>query len=183
MKQVLGHLRRRRNHCSLPRMCVAGWNLVNIIKIGLSIHDCFKVIFSDETKMHWFQYDGRAWCWVRNGESQLQARHVSQTIKHGGGAILCGVGMTSRGMDYMCKIKRKMTHALYLSTSQDGVMKTIELYRFNPSCVIFQHDNDPKHTPRISQAVVVNAKFWCTYLASSITWLNPLEHVHALCET
>ena len=28
---------------------------------------------------------------MKDGESQLQAHHVNQTIKHGGGTILCGV--------------------------------------------------------------------------------------------
>ena len=28
---------------------------------------------------------------VRDGESQLQAHHMSQTIKLGGGEVLCGV--------------------------------------------------------------------------------------------
>ena len=41
----------------------------------------------DETKMNQLQSDDRAQCWVRDGESQLQAHHVSQTFKHGGGAI------------------------------------------------------------------------------------------------
>ena len=42
----------------------------------------------------------------------------------------------------------KMTQALFLDILQDGVMKTIEWYYFNP-CVIFQHDNDPKHSAKL----------------------------------
>jgi hypothetical protein len=49
---------------------------------------CF---FSEETKFNQFQCDGRAWCWFRDGEPQLQAHLMSQTTKHRGGAILCGV--------------------------------------------------------------------------------------------
>jgi hypothetical protein len=48
--------------------------------------------------------------------------------------------VTSSVMGYMCKIEGKITQALYLSILQDGVMKIIEWYRFNP-CVIFQYNN------------------------------------------
>ena len=52
-----------------------------------TIHDWYRVIFVDKTKIHRFQYDGRAWCWMRDGESLLQAHHACQRIKHGGSAI------------------------------------------------------------------------------------------------
>ena len=49
---------------------------------------------------------------------------------------------------YMCKIEEKITQALYLSNLQYGVMGTIEWSLLNPSCVISQHDNDPKDTTK-----------------------------------
>ena len=42
-----------------------------------------------------------------------------------------------------------MTQTLYLNDLQDGVMKTIEWRCFNPSHVIFQHENNPKHTTKL----------------------------------
>ena len=122
-----------------------------------TIHDWCRVIFSDETKIDRFHYDGRAWCWVRDGESQLQTHHVSQIVKHEGDAIFVWGFMTSHDMGYMCKIEGKMTHAMYLSIFQDGVMKTIKWHCFNPSHVIFQHDNDPRHTTKFNEVVVVDA--------------------------
>jgi hypothetical protein len=91
--------------------------------------------FIDETKINRFQSNDHTWCWVRDGESQFQAHHVSQTIKHGGSKKFVWDCMTSCGMGYMCKIEGKMTQAL--SILQDGVMKTIEWYHSNPSRVIF----------------------------------------------
>ena len=38
-EQVLGHQISKRSRCSWPRMCVVGWNLLNVIKIELTIHD------------------------------------------------------------------------------------------------------------------------------------------------
>ena len=142
MKHVLGHQRSKRSHCSLPKMCIASWNLLNIIKIELSK---IQGGFSDETKINQFQSNGHTWCWVKDGESQFQAHHVGRTDKHEGGAIFVWNCMTSHGTGYMCKIEEKMTQVLYLSILQDGVTKTIEWYCFNLSHVIFQHDNDPKN--------------------------------------
>ena len=53
--------------------------------------------------------------------------------------------VTSSGMGYTRKIEGKMTQSLCLSILEDGVMKTIEWYRFNPSRLIFQHDSDLEH--------------------------------------
>ena len=102
-----------------------------------TIHDLYRVIFNDETKVNQFQYDGRTWYWVRDGKSQLQAHHMSQIVKHEGCVVFVWGCMTSRGMGYMCKIEGKMARALYLSTLQDGVIKTIEWYPFNLSRVMF----------------------------------------------
>ena len=66
-----------------------------------------------------------------------------------------------------------MTQALYLNILQDGVMKTIDWHHFNPSHVIFQHDNDPKYTTKLLKQWLSMLKFGCTYLASSITWPKP----------
>ena len=112
-------------------------------------------------------------------ESLLKAHHMSRTIKYEGGAMFVRGCMTCRGMGYMCKIEGKMTQALYLSILQDEVMKTIEWYHFNSSCVIFQHVNDPKHTTNL-----VNQ--WLSIIFFNVlTWpprshaLNSIEHVWA----
>jgi hypothetical protein len=91
------------------------------------------VILHDETEINRFQFEGHAWCSMRDGESSLQAHHVNQIIKDGGGVVLVWGCMTSRGMGYMCNIQGKMTQGLYLSILQDEVMKTIEWHCFNPS--------------------------------------------------
>ena len=86
---------------------------------------------------------------MRDGESQIQARHVSQIVKYGGGAMfMCGC-MTPRDMGHMCKVEVEMTQALYLSILQGGAMKRIEWYRFNPSSVMFQHDNVPNYIAKL----------------------------------
>ena len=145
-----------------------------------TVHDWNRVIFSDETKINRFQSDGRAWCWVRDEESHLQARHVSQTVKHGGGAIFVWGCMTSSGMGYMCKIEGKMKQDLYLRILQDELMDTIKLYHFNPFHVIFQHDNDPKHTAKLVKHWLSIQNFDVLIWPPQSLDINPIEHVWAL---
>ena len=66
------------------------------------IHECYVVIFSDESKINRFKSDVHARCRVTNGRSQLQAHHMGQIVKHGGGAIFVWGCMTSLGMGYTC---------------------------------------------------------------------------------
>ena len=82
---------------------------------------------------------------MQDEESHLQARHVSQIVKHEGNAIFVWVCMTSCSIDYMYKTERKMKQDLYFSILKDRLKDIITLYHFNPLDVIFQYDNDPKH--------------------------------------
>jgi hypothetical protein len=129
------------------------------------------VIFSDEIKINQFQFDGRAWCWARDGESQLQSYHVTQTVEHGDVAIFLWGCMTSCGMDCMYKIKGNMIQALFLS---------IEWYCFSPSHVIFQYDNDPKHIAKLITQWLSLQNYDVLTWPSQSPNLSPIEHVWAL---
>jgi hypothetical protein len=60
-----------------------------------TINDWYRVTFKDETKINQFQFDGCAWCWVRDGILQLHTHHASWIVKHAGGAIFVWGCMTS----------------------------------------------------------------------------------------
>ena len=82
----------------------------------------------------------------------------------------------------MCKIEDKTKQALYLSILQDGVSRTIEWYWFNPSCVIFQHANDPKHIANLIKQWLSIQDFVVLTWPPQSHDLNPMEHGWALVE-
>jgi hypothetical protein len=81
---------------------------------------------------------------------------------------------------YMCKIEGKPTQGLCLSILQDGVIKTIKWYRFNPSRVVFHHANDLKHTAQLVKKWLSMQFFDILAWPTQSFDLNPLEHVWTL---
>lgn len=141
-----------------------------------TVEDWKRVVWSDETKINRFMSDGRSWYWAREGTS-LQSHHVKQAYKHGGGSLMVWGCMTHLGPGYMCKIDGRMDQHLYKRILEDELSHTIEYYGLDPCKVIFQHDNDPKHTAK-------SVKDWLSEQAFEVlTWppqspdLNPIEHL------
>ena len=57
--------------------------------------------------------------------------------------------MTIQGPGMFCKIEGRMDHYYYLKVLQRDLLDILMEYNLDPSHVIFQHDNDPKHTTKI----------------------------------
>ena len=54
--------------------------------------------------------------------------------------------MTWQGVGYASKIDGRMDGDLYLQVLKDELLKTLQFYGLHPPDIIFQQDNDPKHT-------------------------------------
>ena len=87
--------------------------------------------------------------WKKPG-SELKEQHVSGTVKFGSGSPMVWGGMTPQGVGYMCKIDGRMDAELYTSILQDDLLATVDYYGLEREELIFQQDNDPKHTSRLA---------------------------------
>jgi len=59
--------------------------------------------------------------------------------------------MTAQGIGYACRIDGNMNAELYTHILEDEFLQSLEYYEMEVDKVIFQQDNDPKHTSHAAQ--------------------------------
>jgi len=112
-----------------------------------TLEDWKRVIWSDETKINRLGSDGRTWVWKEVGE-QLSDRVVEGIVKFGGGNVMVWGCMGWDGVGYATRIEGKMDSDLYVSIMEDELQESHRYYNKTTTDIIFQQDNDPKHTSK-----------------------------------
>lgn len=108
-----------------------------------TIEDWMKVWWSDEITINHLGSDGKRFVWKRTKES-LSNWLVENTVREGG--IMVWDCMNWEGIEYISRIEVKMTREVYKSILGNEPMKTLEYYNQEVNNIIFQYDNNLKHT-------------------------------------
>lgn len=141
-----------------------------------TISDWARVVWSDETKINRFGSDGRQWTWKKPGEP-IKDRHVKSTIKFGGGNLMIWGCMTMEGIGECVKVVGRMDATQYVSILERGIQKSLDVWNKNVSDIIFQQDNDPKHTARVTKAWLQDKEFQLLDWPPQSPDLKPIEHL------
>jgi transposase len=152
--------------------------------------DWKNVIWSDESKFNLLNSDGKEYFWTDRPE-ELTEEGINPTLKFGGGGIMVwscltwhGVNLNDfssvfshfSGVGYSCKIDDIMDADLYVRILKSELMDSIEYYDLDRKEIIFQQDNDPKHTSKLAKGALEDLNLKVLQWPSQSPDLNPIEH-------
>jgi hypothetical protein len=85
--------------------------------------------------------------------------------------------MTSKGIGYLAKIDNGLDAELYTKILSHELMWTLNWYGLEKEDIIFQHDNDPKHTAKKTRECLERQELVILDWPSQSPDLNPMEHI------
>lgn len=112
-----------------------------------TVKDWKRVVYSDESKFNLHGSDGNRWVWRERGKG-FDRRYMDAHEKYGGGSVMVWGCMTQFGFERLVRIQGKMDAEKYVSILEDGLLHTLDDHFLLPSNILFQQDNDRKHTSR-----------------------------------
>jgi transposase len=142
-----------------------------------TVDDWKQVIWSDETKINRLGSDGRKWIWKKKGDNRLTDRHIQGTVKFGGGNLMIWGCMSAEGVGYACRIDHRMDAKVYTDILDDYLLPTIDYYDLEKDNIIFQQDNDSKHTSKAAQKWFENNEIEVLEWPAQSPDLSPIEHL------
>lgn len=85
--------------------------------------------------------------------------------------------MTSNNLGMMCRIEGRMNQHMYKEILEQELIHTVLAYNMNPTSVIFQQDNDPKHISKNVRHWLNLQEFTLLQLPTQSPNLNPIKHL------
>ena len=142
-----------------------------------TVEDWKQVIWSDETKVNRIGSDGCKWVWKKSGDSGIKDREVEGTVKFGGGSLMVWGCFTAKGVGYLTRIDGGLNAELYVNILNDELIQTLEYYEYSKDDIVFQQDNDPKHTSRLAKNWFAENEIEVLDWPPQSPDLNPIEHL------
>jgi len=143
--------------------------------------DWARVVWSDECKVNRICSDGLRYVWDDNPE-RITTHSVQGTVKFGGGSVCVWSCMSWHGPGYITMIDETLDSELYIKILQEDLQMSMDEWGIAKEELVFQHDNDPKHTAKITKRYLesvhmTEAEGTLLYWPAQSPDLNPIEHM------
>ncbi|CAF4601995.1 unnamed protein product [Rotaria sp. Silwood2] len=133
------------------------------------------VLWSDESKFNLFGSDGKVMVW-RSPKEEYDPRCTVPTVKHGGGSVTVWGAFAWNGVGNLFFINGNMTGEVYKNILEQNLIQSATKLNLGRE-MVFQHDNDPKHTSRIVKNWLdkngIKRLVWPPFSPD----MNPIEHL------
>jgi hypothetical protein len=130
--------------CTLKGLC-HNWGFYISCRVGSDVSQKQTTEWTIEDWKRVIWSDGRKYVW-RDSDEGLSDRLVEGAVRFCGGNLMLWGCMKWDGIGYATRIEGKVNADLYVSILEDELLQTVEFYGKTADDIIFQQDNDPKHT-------------------------------------
>ena len=127
------------------------------------------MVWWDEDYFVWFRWH----VWRREGE-EYKDKCVVPTVKHGGGNVLVWGCMSATGVGVLHFVEGNMNSYMYREILRQNMIPSLQKLGRR---AVFQHDNDPKHTSKMTTALLKRLRVKVMDWPSMSLDLNPIEHL------